>query len=135
MRLYYYNSLEVFHLDIKLFDSELKVMELIWDREPITAKELSVLANEAYGWNKNTTYTVIKKLLDKAVIERTEPNFTCTSLIKKEEVQKAETNQLIQKLYQGSKKAFFAAFLQDESLSKEEYEELRDLLNKKNKED
>lgn len=121
-------------MDIKLFDSELKVMEFVWDKEPITAKELSVLANNKYGWNKNTTYTVIKKLLDKEVIERKEPNFTCTSLIKKEEVQKAETNQLIKKLYQGSKKAFFAAFLQDQTLSQEEYEELKELLNQKRQE-
>lgn len=106
-------------------------MEFIWEMEPITAKELSALANEKYGWNKNTTYTVIKKLLEKEVIERTEPNFVCTSLIKKETVQKAETNQLIKRLYQGSKKAFFAAFLEDETLSREEYEELKELLNKK----
>ena len=44
----------------KLFDSELKVMELIWAHEPISAKELSVLADQEFGWNKNTTYTVIK---------------------------------------------------------------------------
>ena len=46
----------------KLFDSELKVMELIWANEPISAKELSILADKEFGWNKNTTYTVIKKL-------------------------------------------------------------------------
>lgn len=45
---------------IKLFESELKLMELLWAQEPTTAKELSLLAEEAYGWNKNTTYTVIK---------------------------------------------------------------------------
>ena len=118
-------------MDIKLYDSELKVMEFVWSHEPITAKELSVLAKDAYGWNKNTTYTVIKKLLDKEVLLRTEPNFICTSQIKREDVQKAETNQLISRLYQGSKKAFFAAFLQDETLSKEEYEELKELINKK----
>ena len=45
----------------KLFDSEFKVMELIWAHEPISAKELSILAEKEYVWNKNTTYTVIKK--------------------------------------------------------------------------
>lgn len=118
-------------MEIKLYDSELKVMELVWKHEPISAKDLSVLANVEYEWNKNTTYTVIKKLLDKNVILRTEPNFMCTSLIKREDVQKAETNQLINRLYQGSKKAFFAAFLQDETLTQDEYEELKELINKK----
>ena len=46
----------------KLFDSEAKVMEIIWDKSPISAKEISLIAVEKIGWNKNTTYTVIKKL-------------------------------------------------------------------------
>ncbi|WP_331654802.1 BlaI/MecI/CopY family transcriptional regulator [Anaerosporobacter sp.] len=118
-------------MEIKLFDSEVKVMEFVWEHEPITAKELSVMANERYEWNKNTTYTVIKKLIDKGAIQRTEPNFVCTSLIKKEIVQKEETNQLITRLFRGSKKAFFAAFLQDENLSNEEYEELQEMIEKR----
>ena len=115
-------------MDIKLFDSELRVMDIVWEREPVSAKEISIAADEAYGWNKNTTYTIIKKLIDKEVLLRTEPKFICTSIVKKEQVQKAETNQLIDKLYQGSKRAFFAAFLKDEGLTKEDYEELKNLI-------
>lgn len=122
-------------MDIKLFDSELKVMELVWEKEPVSAKDLSILAKDSYDWNKNTTYTVIKKLIEKSALERSEPGFICTSLVKKEEVQKVETNQLINRLYQGSKKAFFAAFLQNESLSREEYEELKELINNKSSKD
>ena len=114
---------------VKLFDSELKVMELIWEKEPISAKELSLLLGESIGWNKNTTYTIIKKLIEKEAVFREEPNFLCTSLVKKEQVQIAETKSLIEKLYQGSKKAFFAAFLQNEKLSREELEELKRLLD------
>ncbi len=115
-------------MDIKLFDSELRVMDIVWEREPVSAKEISIAADEAYGWNKNTTYTIIKKLIDKEVLLRTEPKFICTSIVKKEQVQKAETNQLIDKLYQGSKRAFFATFLKDEGLTKEDYEELKNLI-------
>ncbi len=113
---------------IKLYDSELKVMEIIWEREPISAKELSLLLGESIGWNKNTTYTIIKKLIEKEVLLREEPNFMCSAKLKREQVQKAETKSLIEKLYQGSKKAFFAAFLQNEKLSKEELEELKKLI-------
>jgi len=115
---------------IKLFDSELKVMEIIWEKEPVTAKELSLILGESIGWNKNTTYTIIKKLIDKKVINREEPNFVCTSMVKKTEIQSAETNSLIDKLYNGSKKKFFAAFLQNEKLTKEEIEELKNLIDK-----
>ena len=116
---------------MKLFDSELKIMDIVWENEPVSAKEISAIAGETIGWNKNTTYTVIKKLIEKKAIIRTEPNFICASLIKKEDVQRAETSSLIDKMYNGSKKAFFAAFLQSEELDEEELAELRNLIDKR----
>lgn len=117
--------------NVRLFDSELKLMELVWEQEPVSAKQLALLAKERIGWNKNTTYTVIKKLVEKKVVCRSEPGFICSALVKRKDVQKAETRSLINKLYAGSKKAFFAAFLQDESLSEEELTELREMLDKR----
>ena len=59
-------------------------MELLWENEPVSAKELSLLADERIGWNKNTTYTVIKKLISKGAVKREEPKFICSSLINRE---------------------------------------------------
>ena len=114
----------------KLFDAELRLMEIIWKHEPISAKEISVIAAEQFDWNKNTTYTVIKRLIEKEVLRRNEPGFVCLSVVKRDEVQRAETNTLIEKLFGGSKKAFFAAFA-DEKLSSEEVEALKALIEKK----
>ena len=44
---------------MKLFDSEWKVMEVLWQDGDTTAKELSLRLAGSAGWNKNTTYTVI----------------------------------------------------------------------------
>jgi predicted transcriptional regulator len=41
---------------VKLFDSELKIMDIVWDKEPVTAKEITLIASKIIGWNKNTTY-------------------------------------------------------------------------------
>ncbi len=117
--------------NVKLYDSELKLMELLWENEPVTAKELSLLAGGAVGWNKNTTYTVIKKLIDKQAIRRGEPDFICTSLVKKDDVIKAETNTLIDKLFDGSKKAFFSALINDEALSEEDIAQIKDMIEKR----
>ncbi len=118
-------------MSIKLFDSEVKVMEMIWQHEPISAKELSLMAERDIGWNKNTTYTVIKKIESKGYIRRSEPGFICTSLISKDEVRKNETRSLIDKLFAGSKKAFFSSLLEDEELTEEEIAELRAMLEKR----
>lgn len=118
-------------MELKLFDSEIKVMDLIWANEPVSAKELSILAAQETGWNKNTTYTVIKKLEAKGYIKRQEPGFICTSLISKDEVCRAETQSLIDKLFGGSKKALFSALLEDEKLSGKELEELRKMIDER----
>lgn len=115
----------------RIFDSELKIMELIWEQEPVSAKELSLLAAENIGWNKNTTYTVIKKLVEKGYIKREEPGFVCTSLVSKENIRKSEAQGLVDKLFGGSKKALFSALLEDEELSAEEISELRKMIEDK----
>ena len=115
----------------KIFDSELRVMELIWENEPITAKQVSVLAADVIGWNKNTTYTVIKKLEEKGYIHREDPGFVCTSLISRDAVRRSETDSLVEKLFGGSRSALFSALLSDEKLTKDELDELRRMLEEK----
>ena len=115
----------------KLFDSELKLMGILWEREPVSAKELSVIAAESLEWNKNTTYTVIKKLEAKGFIKRTEPNFICSSLVSRADVQRSEARTLTEKLFGGSKKALFSALIEDESLTSDELAELRQMIEKR----
>lgn len=114
----------------KLFDSEAKIMEILWEKGTLSAKEISLIAADSIGWNKNTTYTIIKKLVDKGFIKRDEPNFMCSALISREEVQKEEASSLLHKFFGGSRKALFSALLEDEKLSDKEIEELRDLIDK-----
>ena len=113
----------------KLFDSEAKVMEIIWTKAPISAKDISLIAAETIGWNKNTTYTVIKKLETKGFIKREDPGFICTPLISQNQIQKVEVTSLVKKVFGGSRKALFSALLEDEPLSEEEIDELRKLID------
>ena len=116
---------------MKVFGSEMKVMEIIWENEPVSAKEISLIAKDEIGWNKNTTYTVIKKLVEKGYIKRDEPGFMCTSLISKDEVCKSETKSLVDRLFGGSKKALFCALLEDEDLTREELDAIHELIEKR----
>ena len=113
----------------KLFESEAKVMEIIWTKSPISAKEISLIAAETIGWNKNTTYTVIKKLEAKGFIRREDPGFICTPLISQNQMQKVEAVSLVKKVFDGSRKALFSALLEDEPLSDEEIDELRKVID------
>lgn len=116
-------------MEIKLFDSELKIMDVLWKEGDTTAKHISDVLKEDIGWNMNTTYTLIKRCIKKGAIERSEPNFMCHALIPKEEVQEAETNELINKIYDGSADKLFAALIGRKKLSKDQIEKLRKIVD------
>ncbi|KWX77132.1 BlaI/MecI/CopY family transcriptional regulator [Paenibacillus jilunlii] len=115
-------------MEIKLYDSELKVMEILWREGMLAAGDLAAVLNRETGWNRNTTYTVIKKLIVKGAIQRTDPGFVCTALIPKEQVQTYETKELINKMYNGSAGMFFSAFLNEKNLSKEDIDKLKKIV-------
>ena len=84
-----------------IFESELKVLEVLWSEGDTTAKDLAIKLNESTAWSKTTTYTVIKKCVDKGLIERLGTNFTCRAKITREEAQKRETEILLNKMFGG----------------------------------
>ena len=52
-------------MDVKLFDSELKVMEVLWERGETICQGHCFRTVRAYWVEQNTTYTVIKNVLKK----------------------------------------------------------------------
>ena len=112
----------------KLFDSELKVMGVLWREGDCTAKHISDVLKQEVGWNMNTTYPLIKRCIGKGAIQRSEPNFLCHALIQKEEVQQLQTDELIDRIYDGSTDKLFAALLGRKKLSAQQIEQLRNIV-------
>jgi len=115
---------------MKLFDSELHIMEILWRDGDTTAKRIAEIAKEKIGWSKTTTYTVIKKCLDKGAIERQEPNFVCHALVTREQVQEHETTELINKMYNGAPDRLIASLLGKRRLTSEEISRLKQLIER-----
>ena len=63
--------------EMRLHEGELNVMELLWSNKVLAAKDISKIIKEYIGWEKNTTYTVIKRLINKGAIRREDPGFLC----------------------------------------------------------
>ncbi len=112
---------------IKLSDSEMKFMNLVWQNAPVNSTELVKLAELNLGWKKSTTYTVIRRLSQRSILKN--ENATVSYLVKKEEVQQVKGEELIGKVYEGSIKTFLAAFLNKERISKEEAKELKSMID------
>lgn len=112
----------------KLFDSELKIMEILWEKGALYAKDVCAIANDRIGWNKNTTYTILNKLERRGFICREEPGFLCTPLITRSYIQKCEIKNLLSRVFEGSRKSLFSALLDDEEITDDEIKELYELI-------
>ncbi|MDO5293073.1 MAG: BlaI/MecI/CopY family transcriptional regulator [bacterium] len=115
--------------EIRLHEGELNVMELLWSNKSLAAKDISKIIKEYIGWEKNTTYTVIKRLIDKGAIVREDPGFICKAAISKRAVQTIETKYLLNKLYNGSLSSFFTDYLKEQELSNPELLELQRIIS------
>lgn len=104
-------------------------MEVVWDHSPITAREIVDIMKEREGWNKNTTYTVLTRLIQKDVVSREDPSFICRPLVTKDEVRLSETRSFLGKVYDGSIKMLVTGFLSKEKLSEEDIRELKKLID------
>ena len=114
---------------IKLNNSETRIMNVLWEKGQLPAKEVALEAAARYGWNKNTTYTILKALIEKDYLRREEQNFVCVPLLKRGEVQRAETRGLIDRLFGGSPANFLSAFVETEELSDDELAKIRRLID------
>ena len=114
---------------MKLFDSELKVMDVLWREGDLPAKAIAKTLTEEIGWNVNTTYTLIKRCIAKEAIERSEPGFLCHALVSKEQVQQEETQELIDKVFDGSADKLFASLLGGRRISREQLMQLRSIID------
>jgi len=113
--------------ELRLHEGELNIMELLWSNKELAAKDISKIIKEYIGWEKNTTYTVIKRLIDKGAVQRTDPGFICSALVSQRSVREIETKRLIDQFYNGSLQPFISEYLKNQSLSAGDIAELQKL--------
>ena len=116
-------------MSMKLFDSEIKIMEVLWAYGECPAKDIARMLAEQVGWSKTTTYTVIKKCLDKGAVIRSEPGFLCRPAISRAEVREYETRELIDKMYGGMPDQLVASLLGRDHLSAEDITRLKKMID------
>lgn len=114
-------------MDNKLFDSEYRFMQIVWEHAPVRSGELVELCNAVLGWKKSTTYTVIKKLSEKGFIENRDA--VVSVLISQDECQREESSQFVERTFGGSLPGFIAAFLSGNKISKQEADEIRQMID------
>ena len=112
----------------KIFESEYRFCLILWEHEPVTTTELVKLCQAQLGWKRTTTYTVIKRLGERGVLKNQDG--LVSALISREDAQVSELDELMEKKFQGSLPAFLSAFARRQSLTENEVEEIRRIIEK-----
>jgi predicted transcriptional regulator len=112
---------------LKLFDAEYKFMNIVWELEPVNSTELTRICEKEFGWKKPTTYSMIRKLCDRGIMKNEKA--TVTTQIKREDVQRHEAEDFVNRIFNGSIPHFITSFLQDKKLSSEEAQMIKTLID------
>ena len=119
---------------ITIFDAEMHLMVKIWDEGSIKAIDLANWATETLGWKKNSTYSILKKLLEKGAVRRDEPGFVLTPLVSRDQVAREKTTRMVDKMYNGSMKLFLTGLLGNGKLDEKTLAELSEMIEAAKKE-
>ena len=112
--------------DLLLSEREYRIMDIIWDNAPVESGQLVKLCESKLSWKKSTTYTMLKKLIDKDLVKNTDS--VVTVVVPREKVQSHESEHVVKRSFGGSLPAFVNAFLGNGKLSKKEADELINLI-------
>lgn len=111
----------------KIFESEYRFCEILWENEPVSSTELVRLCAEQLEWKKSTTYTVIRRLSERGVIKSEDA--IVTSLVSREEAQTAESKEVVERTFNGSLPQFIAAFTRQQNLTESELDKIQKMID------
>jgi predicted transcriptional regulator len=112
----------------KLGAIESRFADLIWKNEPLSSGALVRLCEDELGWKKSTTYTVLKKLCQRGIFQN--EGGEVSSLISREDFYAMQTERFVDETFAGSLPAFVAAFTARKTLTQQEIEEIRRMIDR-----
>lgn len=111
----------------KIFESEYRFCLILWAQEPVTTTRLVELCREELGWNKSTTYTVLRRLKQKGAVRH--ENALVTPLLTRQEALRVQGEEVVERA--GGLPLFLTAFLSGRRLTAQEAEDLKRLIDEK----
>jgi len=112
-------------------DVELQILRILWDGGPATVREIHNRIAEYKETNYATTVKMLVVMLDKQLVSRDDsirPQIY-RAAVTQTRTQRKMLNDLVRKVYGGSTKGLIMQALSSKKASKEDIDEIRDLLD------
>lgn len=117
----------------QISEAEFEIMKVIWDKNPINTNEIVDIVTKSSDWNMRTIHTLITRLEKKGAIRHKKEGriYIYSPVVKKEDYIKAESKSFLNKFYNGAVNKMVMNFIENDMLSHEDIQELRNMLNEK----
>ena len=112
--------------EMKLGVVETRFADIVWEKQPLSTKELVSICEKELNWKRTTTYTVLKKLCERGIF-KTE-NSIVSTIIPKEEFYAIQSEKFVDETFKGSLPAFIAAFSTRKTLTSDEINEIKEMI-------
>lgn len=116
---------------ISLTQAEWSVMECLWEAGPLTGREVVQSMEKSCGWSRSTTLTLLSRLENKGALKSVPAEKgpkVFSPVLRREEAALGETKDFLDRVYQGSLSLMVSALTKKQALSREELDELYELL-------
>ena len=114
--------------NLRLAEGEYRFACIVWEHEPLPSGKLVELSLQQLGWKKSTTYTVLKKLVEKGILLN--ENAMVTAAIPKEQILREESRAVVDRAFEGSLPSFLAHFMGGRTISDAEADELKAIIDR-----
>ncbi|QYJ06233.1 BlaI/MecI/CopY family transcriptional regulator [Qipengyuania flava] len=119
----------------RISEAEHAVMEVLWDKNPISAAEVCDAVCAQRDWSIPTVKTLLSRLVQKDVVA-TEPQgrkFLYRPLIERADYVGGESRRLVDRLFGGRAAPLFAQLAESEALTDDDLSEIEALLREMRK--
>ena len=113
---------------LRLAEGEYRFARIVWDNEPVPSGKLVELSQKELGWKKSTTYTVLKKLVERGVLRN--ENAVVSAVIPREDILREESRAVVDRAFDGSLPSFLAHFMGGKTISDAEADELKAIIDR-----
>ncbi|WP_276353890.1 BlaI/MecI/CopY family transcriptional regulator [Cohnella caldifontis] len=117
----------------RISEAEWEIMKVLWKQSPLAAQEIIERLESRSDWKPKTVKALIGRLVQKKAVryETAGKMYLYSPACTEEECRRQERQSFLQRIYDGAAKPMLVHFLEDESLSPSDIEELRRLLDGK----
>lgn len=116
--------------NINLTEAEWTVMECLWEKSPMSGREVTELLEKTAGWNRSTTNTLLYRLEGKGAVSAVTKGRSkyFSAVFQREDAALHETEGFLDRVYHGSLSMMVSSLTQKQALPKSEIDKLYAML-------